>query len=131
MGGEHAGLEQKGVGARCIRPDSDDVPGGVDPGSRGRGGSREVDGRESAGAADEAMFDPGGVKVVAHDLSGIVDADGLSRSGAGEVYVAEGAATLGEAVRHAGQVSCTPTISPAPLMPVAMLTFEPGTVRIW
>ena len=64
---------------------------------------------KGAGAADKAMFDAGGVHVVAYDLSSIVDADGLRPSSAGEVYVAEGAATLGEAMPHAGaRSSSTP-----------------------
>jgi hypothetical protein len=36
--GEHAGLVQKPVESRCIRPSSDDVAGGIDPGGRGPGG---------------------------------------------------------------------------------------------
>src|SRR5262245_29756283 len=59
------------------------------------------------------MFDrAAGVHIVAHDLSGIVDAAGLSPSGAGEVYVAEGAAILGEAVPHAAQVVVRPHDQP-------------------
>jgi hypothetical protein len=51
------------VGSRCIRPDSDDVAGGVDPSGRGPGGPREVDPREGAAAADESVLDAGGVEV--------------------------------------------------------------------
>jgi hypothetical protein len=54
------------------------------------------------------MLDVGDVEVGAHDLSGIVDADGFRPSGAGEVDVAEGAGVVREAAQHAGQVRVHP-----------------------
>ena len=101
--------------SRCIRPCSDDVAGGIDPGGRGPGGPREVDRREGTAAADESMLDAGGVEVVAHHLSGIVDADDLSPTGAREVYVAEGAAIVRKAVQHARQVKVHPDDQTSPI----------------
>ena len=50
------------------------------------------------------MLDVGGVEVVAHDLSGIVDADGLSPTGAGEVDIAESAAIVRKAAQHTAEI---------------------------
>jgi hypothetical protein len=54
------------------------------------------------------MLHAGGVGVAAGDLLGVVDTDGLSPRGAREVYVAEGAAHVREAVRFVGQVPVHP-----------------------
>ena len=54
------------------------------------------------------MLDAGGVGVAADELLGVVDADGLSPCGAGEVYVAEGVARVREAVRFIGQIPVHP-----------------------
>ena len=59
------------------------------------------------------MLDVGGVEVVADDLSGVIHADGLGPAGAGEVDSAEGAAIVGKAVQHAGQVLVDPDDQPS------------------
>ena len=61
------------------------------------------------------MLDAGGVEVVAHHLSGIVDADDLSRAGAREVHVAEGAAIVRKAAHHARQVDVQPDDQTSPI----------------
>jgi hypothetical protein len=50
------------------------------------------------------MLDAAGVEVVAHHLSGIVDAQDLTPTGSGEVHGAEGAATVRKAVQHVRRV---------------------------
>jgi hypothetical protein len=61
------------------------------------------------------VLDARGVEVVAHDLSGIVDADGLSLASAGEVYVAESAAIVRKAAQHAPQVCVHPDDQASPI----------------
>ena len=74
-GSECAGLKQKAVGAGAVRPASNDIAGGVNPGCRCAGSPGEVDSCEDTATADESMLDVGWVDIVAHDLSGIVGAD--------------------------------------------------------
>jgi hypothetical protein len=50
------------------------------------------------------MLDVGRVNIVAHDLSGIVDADRLRLSSARKLNIAEAAATVRKPASHAGQV---------------------------
>ena len=50
------------------------------------------------------MLHTGGVDVVTNNLSGIVEANGLSGSRAGEIHIAEGAGTVRKAVPYACQV---------------------------
>jgi hypothetical protein len=76
-------------------------------------GSGKVDRGEGAAVADESMLDTRGVDVVAHNLSGIVDADGLSATGAGEVHIAEGAGIIRKAAPHARQVLVHPHDQPS------------------
>ena len=78
-GGEDTAPEHKAVGGRAIRPRADDIPGGVDTGGRCRGGPGEVDRRENAAAADEAVLDERSVEVGTDDLPGSVDAQLLPR----------------------------------------------------
>jgi hypothetical protein len=77
------------------------------------------------------VLDAGGVEVVPHHLSSIVDADDLSPAGSREVHVAEDAAIVRKAAQHAHQVEVQPNHQTSPLMPVATLKAELGTVRIW
>ena len=72
----------------------------------------------------------GCVNIVAHDLSGVVDTERLGLVGAGEVDCAEDVAVGGEAMLDTAGSLYAPTITPAPLILVAILAVEPGTDRI-
>ena len=102
--GEAAGLKQKAMGARGVRPTPNNIAGGVDPSCSCAGSPGEVDGREDAAAAEEPMLDVGCVETVAYDLPGIVDANRLRQISAGKLNIAEAAATVGETAPHTRQV---------------------------
>jgi hypothetical protein len=61
------------------------------------------------------VLDAGGVEVVPHHLSSIVDADDLSPAGSREVHVAEDAAIVRKAAQHAHQVEVQPNHQTSPI----------------
>src|SRR4029077_18152596 len=100
---ERTGVEQESMRSGRVRPRSDDVAGGVDPGGRGRGGPGEVDGGKGTAAGDESMFVISCVEIETDDLTRVVDADHFSPAGAWEVDIAERAARVRKAVQHPGE----------------------------
>ena len=90
----------------------------------------EVDRREGTAAADESML-TGAVEVIADHLSGIVDADDLSSTRARKSTLLKVPPLFAKPRTTPARSTYTPTIRPAPFMPVARLRDELGTVRIW